>query len=61
MEDIPHVAALLSIDPVKEPQYLWIAEAARKAKVDPEEWDEFTNSKGQVMYYNKKLKACIHF
>ena len=57
MEDIPHVAALLGIDPVKEPQFLWIAELALNKKLDSEEWGEFTNSNGQVMYYNYKVKV----
>jgi hypothetical protein len=57
MEDIPGVAVLLGIDPVREPQYLWIAEAALSSTLDPQEWKEFTNSKGHILYYNSKLKV----
>ena len=55
--NIPHVASLLGIDPVKEPQYLWIANMAASAEVDPNEWKEFTNDRGMTMYYNLKLKV----
>jgi hypothetical protein len=55
--NIPHVASLLGIDPVTEPQYLWIANMAASAEVDPNEWKEFTNENGETMYYNLKLKV----
>ena len=51
------VARLLGIDVANEPQYLWIAQMALKASIDPEEWKEFTNEHGQTMYYNLKLKV----
>jgi hypothetical protein len=54
------VACMLGIDPVHEPQYLWIARRALDAAIDPEEWKEFTNEDGRLMYYNVKLKVSIH-
>lgn len=56
-ECVPHVATLLGIDAAKEPQYLWIANMAARSVVDPTEWQEFTNDKGQVQYFNLKLKV----
>jgi hypothetical protein len=58
MDIIPRIASLLGIDPAREPQFLWIAEHAAGTIVDPDEWAEFTTSKGQVLYYNKKSKVC---
>ena len=55
--DMPHVASLLGLDASSEPQYLWIAQMAAHSQVDPHEWKEFTNDRGQVMYYNLKLKV----
>jgi hypothetical protein len=56
-EDIPSIARLLGFDALQEPQYLWIARLASQHVIDPEEWKEFTNEKGQVVYYNTKLKV----
>ena len=56
--DIPKMAAILGIDALREPQFLWIAEEALKAKLDEHEWGEFNTANGQVLYYNMKLKAC---
>ncbi|KAF4664531.1 Glutathione peroxidase 7 [Perkinsus chesapeaki] len=46
------VAKLLGMDPVAEPQCLWIAKEACKAKIDHKEWKEFTGQDGSTMYYN---------
>jgi hypothetical protein len=54
------VATLLGIDPVHEPQYLWIARRALGAQLDSTEWKEFTNEEGRLMYYNVKLKVFMH-
>ena len=59
-ESVPHVATLLGIDPIKEPQYLWIAKMAARAVLDPTEWQEFTNEKGKTQYFNLKLKVRPH-
>jgi hypothetical protein len=56
---IPHIASMIGIDPLREPEYLWIAEAALKATVDSSEWSEFNNSKGEVLYCNMKLNVCL--
>lgn len=56
--DIPQMATILGIDALQEPQFLWIAEAALKARIDENEWGEFNTANGQVLYYNMKLKAC---
>ena len=50
------VSKLLGIDPVLEPQYLWIAQMACKAKADPE-WKEFTGDNGRVMYFNTRTQS----
>lgn len=57
--DIPHVAGLLGIDAVNEPQYMWIANMASLSKIDPAEWKEFTDERGCTMYYNLKLKVGV--
>ncbi|KAF4648696.1 hypothetical protein FOZ61_002323, partial [Perkinsus olseni] len=46
------VAKLLGMDPVAEPQCLWIAKEACKAKIDHKEWKEFTGQDGSTVYYN---------
>jgi hypothetical protein len=56
-ESVPHVAYLLGIDVTKEPQFLWIADQAARSVLDPAEWQEFTNDKGQTQYFNVKLKV----
>lgn len=56
---IPQIASIIGIDPLREPEYLWIAEAASKATVDSSEWSEFYNSKGEILYCNTKLNVCL--
>ena len=48
-EIIVGVSKLLSIDPIKEPQYLWIAEECAKAELPSKEWRELTNEDGETM------------
>lgn len=56
---IPQIASIIGIDPLREPEYLWIAEAALKATVDSSEWSEFDNSKGEIFYCNTKLNVFL--
>jgi hypothetical protein len=60
-QGIPAIARLLGFDASQEPQYLWIARLASEHVIDPSEWKEFTNEKGQIVYYNVKLKAWFAF
>ena len=60
-QGIPAIARLLGFDTSQEPQYLWIARLASEHVIDPSEWKEFTNEKGQIVYYNVKLKAWFAF
>jgi len=55
-DSLIRVAKLLGINPITEPQYLWIAQQACKATVEPE-WQEFTNDKDVIMYYNSRTKT----
>jgi len=59
LSDEISLAALIGIDPVHEPQYLWIARRALESKLDTKEWKEFTGEDGRLMYYNTKLKVSI--
>mmetsp|Transcript_21347 Transcript_21347/g.45638 ORF Transcript_21347/g.45638 Transcript_21347/m.45638 type:complete len:426 (-) Transcript_21347:113-1390(-) len=49
------IAEMIGIDLVKEPQYLWIAEQASRAKM-PQDWKEFSNDDGETLYYHTKTK-----
>jgi hypothetical protein len=50
-EVIVGIAKLIGIDPVAEPQYLWIAEEASRAQL-PIDWKELINQDGETMYYH---------
>merc|ERR1719217_736050 len=50
-EVIVGIAKLIGIDPVAEPQYLWIAEEASRAEI-PQDWKELINQDGETMYYH---------
>ena len=56
-EIIVGVSKLLSIDPIKEPQYLWIAEECAKAELPSKEWRELTNEDGETMWV--MIKYCM--
>eukprot|EP00397_Hematodinium_sp_SG-2012_P023648 GEMP01024585.1.p1 GENE.GEMP01024585.1~~GEMP01024585.1.p1 ORF type:complete len:419 (+),score=72.44 GEMP01024585.1:53-1258(+) len=54
-EIILGTAALLGIDPINEPEYLWIAEQCSRAPI-PEGWKEFVNEDKVTMYYHGTTK-----
>jgi len=45
------IAELIGMDVVNEPQYLWIAEEASRARL-PEDWKELHNEDGDTLYYH---------
>merc|ERR1711861_68117 len=47
---------MMGMDPVKEPQFMWIAEEASKADIQnpPKEWRQFENEDGETLYYHTK-------
>jgi len=45
------IAEMIGIDLVKEPQFLWIAEEASRAKIPPD-WRELVNEDGETLYYH---------
>lgn len=49
------IAEMIGIDPVHEPQYLWIAEQASRVKM-PKDWKVFLNEDGERMYWHQKTK-----
>lgn len=53
---IVKIAEMMGMDPVKEPQFLWIAEEASKADIQnpPKEWRQFENEDGETLYYHTK-------
>lgn len=53
--DVLEVARQLSIDPAKEPQWMWIAEHARWAGL-PEGWVEFEDDGAKPAFYHPKTK-----
>lgn len=46
---------MIGIDPVEEPQFLWIAEQASRVKL-PQDWKMLTNEDGGRMYYHVPTK-----
>lgn len=54
-EMIVGIAALLGIDPINQPEYLWIAEQCARAPL-PEGWKQFVNEDDITMYYHGATK-----
>lgn len=50
------VSKLLGIDPVNEPQFLWVAEQCAKAELSSEDWRELINEDGETLYYHTRTK-----
>ncbi len=48
-ETIVGVAKMIGLDPVNNPEYLWIAEQCAKADLPSQDWRELTNEDGEVM------------
>lgn len=57
-DEIFEAARYLGIDPIGEPQYLWIAEEMLTAPL-PDGWTEHTDAEGNVYFYNNSTGESV--